>query len=329
MARPFITPSRNEATFGPNGPAFTAKVQTIAPFLSADGQKLTPLSPPKEPVPPAPLQRNRKKLDFQNMARLSTLPSQNFSTFDQNVEGEVTIYLPHLPEDLELARETNYDNNGSNMVMPDGLHIYQYTSPLEIAFQFTLHAFDDLCPEGSKTLLDIAARLHCMALPSSNDPLSTSAKSPPITTNPDTIASQEAVQGQRGVFVDKSAINAFSTDDDRFKYPPACLLRLIQAGPRGLGVNCVGFVKSPSVVLHGPYLQAVDSATTFNLPSAATYKFTFVHNPSYTNLLGSGKFVNAYGPDILENFYNTAHLAALSQNRYSDVEKLTAERFSG
>jgi len=119
--------------------------------------------------------------------------------------------------------------------------------------------------------------------------------------------------------------NAVKTQDSSYKYPPACSLRLIQAGARGLGVHFVGFVKNAVPIVHGPYMQSSDS-NVYNMPSAMTYRFTFVHNPSYTGTLKVGRFVNAFGPDVFQYFYNTAHLAPLTQNTYADVEALNDDQ---
>jgi len=113
-----------------------------------------------------------------------------------------------------------------------------------------------------------------------------------------------------------------NTTDSTYKYPPACSLRLIQAGAQGLGVHMIGFVKDTTPIFHGPWMQTADGGNSYNLPTACTYRFTFVHNPSYTNTLQFGKFINAYGPDIFQYFYNTAHLGPLTQNTYADVEAL-------
>ena len=268
----------------------------------------------------SPILAPRKSLNFRNMARLSTLPAAGYTSDDQ--EGKITIYLPHLPETLEFPRANNYDQQGNNLVMPDGLFIYQSTNPLEIQLEFTLHYTDDLCVEGSKTLLDIAARLSSLLLPASNDPLRNRTKAPPATTGNTSATSQE-MQLQTTTRQSEDAVKSVTnTTDSTYKYPPACSLRLIQAGAQGLGVHMIGFVKEATPIFHGPYMQTTDSGNSYNLPSACTYKFTFVHNPSYTNTLQFGKFINAYGPDVFQYFYNTAHLGPLTQNTYADVEAL-------
>lgn len=274
-----------------------------------------------------PILKPRPDVDFKGMASLSTIKTKGFLKTPTNDSGAVVIYIPHLPEDIELNRENTYDNIGSNPTMPDGLWIYQYTSPLELGLAFTLHAYDALCIEGSNTLLDIAAKLHSMELPASNDLLLDNSSSLSANISAAKGAAVET-QNRFGASPDSNDPNqAPQTSYSQFKYPPACSLKLIQAGASGFGVNCVGLVKSVGVTLHGPYRKTVNSGSEFNLPSAATYKFTFVHNPSYTNDLSSTiKFVNATSPDIYAYFYNTAHLASLTGNSYSDVEGLNTGR---
>lgn len=263
-----------------------------------------------------------KTANFNNFARLSTLPATGYSS--GRGTGAIAIYLPHLPEDLEITRENQYQVTNT-YALPDGLHIYQSTSPLELSLAFSLHAFDDLCPEGGKTLLAIAAQLHALELPAKNDTIYMTSKSLPASGDGSRDASQEAQELAR-----KSASNANSDSTDQYpNYPPAVSLSLIKAGANGLGIDCVGFIRRVSVKLHAPFLQTADG-NSFNIPSAATYEFTFVHNPSYTNkLTEKTKFVNAFGPDVLNYFYNTGHLTALSGNEYADVEALDPTRQIG
>lgn len=266
---------------------------------------------------PVPINAPRKAIDFNNVARLATLPSSGYSVAGD--EGRVVIYLPHLPEEIELSRENQYFTT-SNPAMPDGLWIYESTTALEIPVQFTLHAFDEFCPEGPKTLLDIGARLHSLMLPASNDPFRRTKKPSVIFNQANAVAEETS---NLLVTPEETATAPISTGDTSVKFPPTCSLRLIQAGARGLGVHCVGFVKGVKVTLHGPYLQTTDRANSYNLPSAATFGFTFVHNPAYTNFIQSGgALVQATGPDIFAYFYNTQHLSAASGFKYHDVEEL-------
>lgn len=281
------------------------------------------------PVTPGPVLRKpilapRPSVDFSNMARLATLPPQGYTS---NADaGKVVIFLPHLPEDIEFSRDNNYDQAGNNPIMPDGLWIYQYTNPQEIPLAFTLHAFDELCPQGSQTLLDIAAKLQSLLLPANNQTLEDRATALAAGQSTAKAVSQELSSTSTNPKPGENNSGVMNQQTKKIAYPPACSLRLIQAGVRGLGVHCVGFVKNASVTFHGPYLQTEDGANSYNLPTAATYKFTFVHNPSYTNTLQMGKVVQALGPDIYSYFYNTGHLSPMAKNTYADVADLGIDR---
>lgn len=265
-----------------------------------------------------PVAAPRKDPNYASMARLASLPPAGYTSDDS--KGKIVIYLPYLPENLEFPRENTYQARESNQAMPDGFWIYQSTSPLEINLEFTLHYTDDLCIEGSKTLLEIAAKFHALMLPASNS-VARKTNSPPAISTSDSASSIELNDSTTQLSASDAARNISAQLN--VKFPPACSLRLIQAGSGGLGVNCVGFIKSAVPILHGPYMQSTDGGA-YNLPSAATYKFTFVHNPSYTNYFANGeiKFINAFGPDVFNFFYNTAHLSALTGETYSDIEDL-------
>lgn len=306
----------NDALGFGTGVFFPAKYANPDSRLFVPGTKILPVAPPSPP---------KKNLDFRNQARLAIIPRKTYSL--SGAQGSTAIYLPHLPEELELARENSYDSS-NNLATPDGVWIYKQTSPMELNLAFTLHAFDEFCPEGPKTLLDIAARLHAMVLPASNDTIFLNwGKSPAPGSSTSSQSQQAAEQGKsQAEIIGARAI----AGQENLKFPVACSLRLVQAGPKGLGVNCSGFVKSVSVMLRGPWLQAVDNGSTYNLPSSATYKFTFMHNPAYTNLYtGDWKTVQAFAPDVLEYFYNTAHLTALSNSTYADIDALDPRRQLG
>lgn len=281
----------------------------------------------------------RAQTKFRGVARLRTL-SKDYSARSltspinaETPEGSISIWLPCLPETIELARANHYDQAGNTLVTPDGIWVYQYTEPLEIPLTFHLHAFDDLCPDGAKTLLDIAARLQAMQLPVSNDRTNDYVKAAPkASANLDKGSSSEQKQTLiqlRGAGIVTAPDTVAVSKDPNFKFPAACELRLMSAGSRTYGINCVGFIKQTKISLHGPYLNTVDESEGFNLPSAATYEFTFVHNPAYTNALGSGKLVQAYGPDVYAQLYNTGHLAQLTGNTYDGLDSLSAGRSAG
>jgi hypothetical protein len=279
------------------------------------------------------------EIPFRNQARLATIKTKKTRIGNKTVSGgqdvgSIVVWLPHLPEEMEFPRENTFENVGSNIATPDGLWIYKSTSPLELSFDFTLNFRDPLCVQGAKTLLDIGARLQAMQMPISNNPLANSKNSTGAASNK--AASIQASNSANNTvnLSDEASVNAAisaitsQAGDSSLKFPPACSLRLIQAGTGELGVNCVGFVKSTSVKLHGPYLQTVDQSEGYNLPSAATYRFTFVHNPAYTNFYGSTSNQdgvsgivqsNAFAADIYNYFYSTTYLTDKLNAQYEDV----------
>lgn len=220
----------------------------------------------------------------------------------------VVINFPSMPKAIELARQTNYKVS-ENFAVPDGIHLYQSTSPLIIPFSFELHAGDEeFCSQGCLSLLAIAARLHALALPI--------YKGGRVSVNAVTV-SDVAVNGTRDAELSKRAdnptVNLSQTKPPAF--PVACLLDLISAGSEAPGVQCVGYVKDPKVKLKGPWLQPAGSGLK-NMPTSAEYSFSFVHRPGHTNnLTGDSSFstglsINAYADDIKSKLYNTLSLQA-------------------
>jgi hypothetical protein len=249
-----------------------------------------------------------------SMGRLATVPKSGYTPQVIDQDSSIVIYLPQLPEDIELSRENQYDDNNT-FATPDGLFVYKSTNPLEIPLSFSLHAYDDLCPQGPKTLLDIAAALQALQLPASGTFKNAKAASAQQSGN-------KAADSESTPTPSTNATPAIP-DSPSFdlKFPPACSLRLIQAGQGGKGINCVGFVKRVAVKLHGPFLQTSDQANGFNLPSAITCDFVFVHSPLYTNNMQSlgGAQRPIIGPDVYAYFYNTAAVTAAAGLSYFDV----------
>ena len=94
--------------------------------------------------------------------------------------GVVSFDFPSMPDVVELARSADYYVNYSP-VMPDGMHQYRGTKPLEIPLAFKLHAMDrTFCPYGALTLLQLAARLHSFVLPLTSDGSSNAVAAPLI-----------------------------------------------------------------------------------------------------------------------------------------------------
>jgi hypothetical protein len=100
----------------------------------------------------------------------------------------------------------------------------------------------------------------------------------------------------------------------------------MQGGPGGLGIYCVGYIKEVGVELKGPWLSGASQSQIFNMPSLATCRFVFVHNPSYTNNTSIGNIVSAFGPDVLNNFYDLYQLASKANNSYGGIDTLDQSR---
>ena len=257
--------------------------------------------------------------------RQSVLDSDAFA-------NDLAIDFPSMPDAIDLNRSADY-NVTYNPVLPDGLHLYRGTKPMDIPFSFKLHAFDDdYCPEGALTLLKIAARLHAFVLP-----LSTSSK-----LRVETIKNSElpapSINAQTG---GGNSTKGQGTDDQlaadsqgnvEFKvstgqtgsfYPPVVAwLHLMWLGKDRPGISCMGYVREVSVKLLGPYLRGPDDS--FNLPSAAEYSFVFVHRPGYSNDMSTvstvgvreiGQQVSAAADDVKDRLYTTYNLIVASSFR--------------
>lgn len=239
-------------------------------------------------------------------------------------EKNFSIDFPAMPESIDLARQADYKVI-SNMVVPDGVHQYRFTSPLLIPFSFVLHSMDDdYCPEGPLTLLRVASRLHSLLLPfgesnamqvmvGSDAPLTVDGKTDPgakkTGKDPDAIASAEK----------SSEPTLTISENSRFDPPVTCRLELMFTRESEPGIVCNGYVKDVRASLKGPWLRGPDRS--FNLPSSAEFSFTFVHRPAHYNSFSSrngitgGGQVQAFSEYVLERLYNTKGLAATGDYR--------------
>ena len=210
------------------------------------------------------------------------------------------ILFPAINNDIELSRENTYDIT-STAVTPDGIHIYSNTAPLEIPIEFTLHYQSPLCEKGPQTLLLYAAQLHALLLPAT--------KSDNLLKATDQYTRTEAATKVNNI---STSVKSDSTQtNDPFLFPPACRLRLMSDGTK-YKIQCHGFIKRVSVKFHAPYLQTQNSDAN-NLPSSATYSFTFVNCPSYTNNPKGGMSLGqSYGPEVWNSLYSTELLSGRS-----------------
>lgn len=239
--------------------------------------------------------------------------------------NDMAIDFPSMPDSIDLVRSADY-NVTYNPVLPDGLHLYRGTKPMDIPFSFKLHAFDDdYCPEGALTLLKIAARLHAFVLP-----LSTHSKLEvePASGKPPTAGTTNAQTGGKNATTGQGTSDQITADaqgnvDFRIAtgqngsfYPPVVAwLHLMWVSKDRPGISCLGYVRDVSVKLMGPYLRG--PGNSFNLPSSAEYSFTFVHRPGHSNNMGVsttvdstpiGKQISATAEDVKDRLYTTYNL---------------------
>lgn len=245
--------------------------------------------------------------------RLVAVPSisQGSSPYGNDWDNAVTISLPRMPPSLKLARTAEYYVS-SNIVLPDGIHQYRGTKPLEFPISFTVNASDKTyCKKDALTLLEVAARLHSFILPIADDAVNYSAQQDPTpATGSGTDASQQASAGATPVFSASSDKNA--------PYPPVtCWLFLTWLSENLPGISCIGYVKDVSVDFKYPDGKSRIAINGYGLPEAAEYSFTFVHNPgrsnntsfkSTTTMQQIGVQTQATARYVRDHFYNTRGL---------------------
>ena len=255
----------------------------------------------------------KRQASYPACGRLIVLQSlSTTSLLDRVQNGErftdfVSINFPSMPDAIDLIRRADYAVQ-SPWGFPDGIHVYRGTQPLEIPFSFKLHAMDkEYCPEGVKTLLELAAVLHSLTLP--------------LIFNKNGVAygvssgqNQQAERTERGVLAgtDQELRADYSPVTGSFP-PPTCYLELIRTEVAGVGIACVGYVKDARVRLRGPFLKGPGASQ--NLPIAGEFEFTFVHHPGHSNNMNlsttPAKFTGeqqAYAQDVRGRLYNTINL---------------------
>lgn len=245
-----------------------------------------------------------------------------------------TIFFPAMPEELELARSSNYKVT-SNQVLPDGIHWYQATEPLSVPVSFDLHAYDkDYCKQGPLTILRTCAILHALILPVRTSAVTAltqaaaldtaiAANTPTPSKTDDTTADKNAKDNSDAAKADsgeesiaqllaraKECYTAKGDSDSEgndtsFAFPPPCWLRLIEGNP--YSVQLSGYIKDVRVRLKGPWLTATQGSTThYNLPTAAHFEFTFVNCPCHTNDWSDGLVItSAFLQDVSNFLYDS------------------------
>ena len=245
----------------------------------------------------------------------------------------ISVDFPAMPDTIELARSADYNVN-YNIVMPDGIHQYKGTKPMEIPISFKLHSFDkQYCTKGALTLLQLAARLHSFILPIStfgpNVEIAALSESDKKAVGKLPDANMEAAASQENVY---AVVGAGNGNVGAIYSPVTCWLHLMWVGNQQPGISAVGYVREVKVVFNGPWLRG--PAGSFNLPTSADFSFVFVHRPGHNNnqktitsqfpptLTQSGQ---AYADDVRGKFYNTRDLvyAANYQGFGNNPENVT------
>jgi hypothetical protein len=258
--------------------------------------------------------------------RLVALPSTTTrdsaarAQLSQGYQNEISIDFPSMPDTLELARTTDYAVD-SNLVMPDGIHQYRSTKPLEIPVSFKLHFMDSqYCKQGAYTLIQLAARLHSFVLPISTYrrglTLAATAASPELSTGGGQPPQNQLEHNAKSTTI-ATLHTTGGSPNGRISPPVTCWLQLMWIAQRKPGISCVGYVKDVKVIFGGPWHRGPDNS--FNLPTWAEYSFTFMHRPGHGNnvnmadsLFASwrpGDQPHAFADDAKDMFYNTYSLA--------------------
>ena len=253
-----------------------------------------------------------------------------FSSTDDVKNGYVSgsendpyaIWFPSMPEEISLRRTASYFV-AQMPNAPDGVHVYRYTSPLEVPMSFVLHAFDtDYCAEGPVTLLKVGALLHSYTLPindddSQNTTLSFIGKKvdDKAKSNDGDDSSLESKDGTETNWWDEATYKATFDAYTGYHFPPACFMNVLVGGQ--YGISCVGYVRDVNVTYQGPWLDGpvgdsggggYTSNDYRNLPSSAKYEFTFVNVPTYSNSYkqqNSALWRSAMARDVANGLYNS------------------------
>lgn len=265
----------------------------------------------------------RRPRSFPQCGRLIALPTSQSLDVGAKLEltDAVSIDFPSMPDSIELNRSTDYAVL-TNQILPDGVHQYKSTRPLEIPFSFRLHSFDnEYCPQGAFTLLMLAARLHSFVLPidASGGEVSITASLTQKNAEGNQIAAAQDPDGGLGY-------NAFGKE--KVYFPVTCRLELIFTDFDSPGIACIGYVKEIGVKLNGPWLRGPNKST--NLPSSGDFSFVFVHRPGHGNAFNitSTKLdlqPQAYANVVQEKLYNTRSLVQVANYRGLQAANVTTD----
>jgi len=280
------------------------------------------MAEPRKVSSSGPDQNLRRERSFPFCGRLIALPTSSVlrpADSDLNLDDQVSIDFPGMPDSIELNRSTNYFVL-PNFLLPDGVHQYKHTEPLQIPFSFRLHAFDqEFCPQGALTLLKVAARLHAFVLPikAGQGEVEVNAQVPPETSPSGHEASQE-----RQAASSAGSLSIEQSGGEQVNAPVTCRLEIFLSAKDGIGICCNGYVRDVGVKLHGPWLRG--PGTGYNLPSAGDFSFTFIHRPGHGNSFNFkssdpgaqlGQQPQAYAGVVKAGLYNTRSLVKVANYR--------------
>lgn len=273
-------------------------------------------------MPDEIIRRDDRLLSGRLVAMSSTL-----NTAQKNVMVEaskfglrnlISIDFPAMPDVIELARSADYYVN-YNIIMPDGIHQYRGTKPMEIPVSFTLHAMDQqYCKKGALTLLQLAARLHSFVLPISTfsrgaviAPQASSTQTAQNGGQPNA-AQLQAQSSQDTIY---SVVDASVSKQGGIFNPVTCWLHLMWTSNEQPGISAVGYVRDVRVKFKGPWMRGPNNS--FNLPTSADFEFTFIHRPGHGNAtpVTTSEFPptvaesgQAFADDVKDRLYNTRDL---------------------
>nr|WP_288916222.1 hypothetical protein [uncultured Pseudomonas sp.] len=264
--------------------------------------------------PDAPIRRDAS---FPFCGRLIALPTSRSLAVGQSLDlvDQVSIDFPAMPDSIELARSTEYSTL-SNVIMPDGVHQYKGTRPLEIPFNFRLHAFDQTyCKKGAYTLLQLAARLHSFVLP-----IDATGGKHEIYARAGAVSGTQEGQLEASASAPNGGLSFSHKGGEKIFNPVTCRLELIFTESDSPGIACIGYVRDVSTKLNGPWLKGPNRS--FNLPSSCDFSFTFVHRPGHGNAFHINSTADdfdlqpqAYANTVREKFYNTRALVQVANYR--------------
>ena len=217
------------------------------------------------------------------------------------------IEFPMMPaKGIELNRQADYEVQ-SGFVIPDGVHMYKGTQPLQIPISFSLSIHDEeYCQDGALSLLTITARLHALTLPIGKKDAFRNKVGPADVKKPDSTGKRLPAGDDTSVDAAADKVQVDSTKLPQVMPPPTCRLELLWTTDQGPGIVCTGYVKDVSITLRGPFLRGPDES--FNLPSSADFAFTFMHHPGHRNLFAGS--VNRSRQGVILDYGEEWHAAS-------------------